>query len=197
MKKTITILAFLFAFATSLYCQQDTATYLQDSKSELKKEWPNNRTINHVFQGHSVPVGYFRTADVRTFDYYAFWVLKQLKEEYPTAVINVIVTSINGENSVQGERRFKKDVLPHRPDVLFIDIALNDKTIGKAWGKMIRKALKLHIKIILLTPSPSLNTKKYKIGLADSFAAFQKIPKEDLEKYMAQFNHTIKKDMNS
>jgi lysophospholipase L1-like esterase len=167
MKKifSITLFFLLTGFLHSM-AQADSATYLQDIKKELIKQWPQNRTINLVFHGHSVPTGYFRTPNVRTLDAYPHQVLKQLKALYPYAVINCITTSIGGENSVAGEKRFKNDVLTHHPDVLFIDYALNDRYIVKndsvaslhksyvAMEKMVKAALKKGIRVILLTPSP-------------------------------------------
>jgi acyl-CoA thioesterase I len=198
----------------------DTETYLSPVKAELVKKWPQNRTINLVFHGHSVPSGYFRTPEVRTLEAYPFLVLEGLKKQYPTAVINSITTSIGAENSEQGQKRFKRDVLTHNPDVLFIDYALNDRSIGlersrEAMEKMIKKALKKNIKIILLTPSPDIAVdilkpdnlleqhsrqliklaEKYKIGLVDSQGAFKSLVQsgEDLKSYMAQSNHPDKK----
>src|SRR5690348_9628508 len=114
MKKMYSVtLFFLLIGSLHSMAQADSATYLQDLKKELVKQWPQNRTINLVFHGHSVPTGYFRTPDVRTLDAYPHQVLKQLKALYPYAVINCITTSIGGENSVAGEKRFKKDVLTH------------------------------------------------------------------------------------
>jgi hypothetical protein len=194
--------------------------YLQDCKIELKKEWPNNRTINLVFHGHSVPAGYFKTPVVNTFESYPFQLLKELKELYPYAVINIIITSIGGENSISGEKRFESDVLVHKPDVLFIDYALNDRSIGlikseKAWSRMIEKATEGNIKVILLTPSPDqrinmLNSnndlerhsfqikmlaKKYGVGLVDSYERFkQKLNLGDsISNYMSQVNHPNEK----
>jgi hypothetical protein len=75
----------LLAFLTLSYQKNDKdrladpIDYLSDIKAELKKEWPNNRTINLVFHGHSVPAGYFKTPAVNTFDSYPFQVLKILK----------------------------------------------------------------------------------------------------------------------
>ncbi|ANH83899.1 lipase [Niabella ginsenosidivorans] len=219
MKKRIARLLLLFFalhMAAAGIAQADPQTYLDDIKTELKKKWPANRTINLVFHGHSVPSGYFQTPAVHTLEAYPHQVLQQLKEQYPDAVINVITTSIGGENSVQGQKRFKKEVLPHRPDVLFIDYALNDRAIGPeasriAMEKMIRRALKKKIKIILLTPSPDLTVDilkpgnildqfrrqliqlaaKYKIGLADSYDAFYEQARsgKQLRDYMAQSNH--------
>src|SRR5690606_5862244 len=108
----------------------DESGYLQEIKMELEKKWPDNRTINLVFHGHSVPAGYFKTPVVNTLDAYPFQVLKGIKEHYPHAVINIINTSIGGENSISGAERFETGVLIHRPDVLFLDYALNDTGIG-------------------------------------------------------------------
>jgi lysophospholipase L1-like esterase len=193
-----------------------TYDYLQPIKEELQKKWPNNRTINLVFHGHSVPSGYFRTPEVRTLDAYPYLVLQELKKKYPYAVINVITTSIGGENSAQGEKRFKSDVLIHKPDVLFIDYALNDRKLGlaesrKHMEKMIKEALKKKIKVILLTPSADVTVNllqpgneleqfatqlkelaaAYHIGLADSYSQFKQLleEKKDLSAYMAQSNH--------
>lgn len=198
----------------------DPDNYLTDIKTELKKEWPKNRTINLVFHGHSVPAGYFKTPVVNTFDSYPMQVLKIVKEKYPFAVINIINTSIGGENSISGEKRFDSTVLNHHPDVLFIDYALNDRSAGldkaaKAWGTMIEKALKRNIKVILLTPSPDQRVdilspdnelekhalqikalaKKYDVGLIDSYEEFRNkvISGEPITNYMSQVNHPNQK----
>lgn len=195
------------------------ATYLNDLKIELQKEWPKNRTINVVFHGHSVPAGYFKTPVVNTLSAYPNLVLEELKSNYPYAVVNVIITSIGGENSVSGAKRFDNEVLNYQPDVLFIDYALNDRGVGleksyKAWDEMIKKAKKEKIKIILLTPSPDQRVdyadannelKKYsdqiirlanenQVGLVDSYKAFEFLytNKNELKKYMSQVNHPNK-----
>ncbi len=208
------LLCFLF-FAPLLRAQQQE-DYLQEVKAEMKKTWPHNRAINLVFHGHSVPAGYFRTPVVNTLNAYPYLVLRSLKALYPDAVINVIVTAIGGENSVQGANRFRKTVLNHQPDVLFIDYALNDRSIGleaskAATEKMIREALKKGIKVILLTPSPDIGTewqqsgnplrllseqiialsKQYHTGLVDSYDIFSR--QQDVRPLMAQSNHPNEK----
>ncbi|MDB4918573.1 GDSL-type esterase/lipase family protein, partial [Mucilaginibacter sp.] len=140
------------------YISNEDTSYLSVIIKELQKKWPANRNVNLVFHGHSVPSGYFRTPNVNTFESYPFLLLRKLNEKYPYAVINIIKTCIGGENSEQGAKRFKKDVLNYKPDVIFIDYALNDRYIGlsrakTAWEKMIKKALKSKIKIVLLTPT--------------------------------------------
>lgn len=195
------------------------STYLSPVKKELTAAWPKNRTINLVFHGHSVPAGYWHNSEVHTLESYPHLLLGKLKEKFPHAVINVIVTAIGGENSVKGQERFEKEVLVHRPDVLFIDYALNDRSAGlekakEAWEKMIQAALAQNVKVILITPSPDQRVDilapgnplqlhadqikrlalTYKVGLADPFTKFQKIAKEEgsLERYMSHVNHPNK-----
>ena len=194
--------------------------YLQSIKSELIKEWPKNRAINLVFHGHSVPSGYFKTPDVKPFQSYPLLLLKELKKIYPFAVINIILTCIGGENSEQGAKRFKKQVLNHRPDVLFIDYALNDTGIGavasrKSWDYMIKTALKKNIKVILLTATPDQRvdllsketdlqkictqvvdlSKEYQTGLVDNYTGFKNLfsSGEKITDYMSQVNHPNEK----
>lgn len=218
---------FIILFATlcffDLYAQNkiaDPQYYLADIKNELKKEWPGNRTINLVFHGHSVPAGFFKTPVVNTLSAYPYLLLEKLKVKYPYAVINIINTSIGGENSQSGEKRFDSEVLSHRPDVLFIDYALNDRGLGlekskEYWSKMIQRAMEKKIKIILLTPSPDQRVNilesdnileqhthqieqlaiDYGLGLVDSYSLFKAevIGGESISTYMSQVNHPNKK----
>jgi lysophospholipase L1-like esterase len=115
-----------------------------------------NRTITIVCHGHSVPAGYFKTPVVDTFNAYPHLLHLALKKRFPHAVINVIVTAIGGENSEQGSARFEKDVLCHKPDLITIDYALNDRRIGlekarQAWTSMIEQAKAKNVKVLLLT----------------------------------------------
>lgn len=205
-----------FLLPGRVLAQADPVDYLSDIKNVLAKEWPGNRTINLVFHGHSVPAGYFKTPVVNTLDSYPYLLLAELKKQYPFAVINVINTAIGGENSESGEKRFETEVLIHKPDVLFIDYALNDRGLGLerskiAWESMIESALKRNIKVILLTPSPDQTVnilepgnlleqhamqirelaKRYHIGIADSYDAFRRIAVsgKPLADWMSQVNH--------
>ncbi len=125
---------------------------------ELTKQWPANRTINVVFHGHSVPAGYHQTPEVKPFESYPFMVYQGLNARFPTAVVNTIVTAIGGEHSAQGAARFRRDVLSHRPDLLFIDYAINDTNLSpdemeRAWRDMITTARKNHVVVVLVMPT--------------------------------------------
>jgi hypothetical protein len=115
-------------------------------------------------------------------------------------VVNVIVTAIGGENSAQGADRFAAEVLCHRPDLVTVDYALNDRGLGlqqaeNAWKKMIDLAAERAIPVILLTPTLDQLTQRtgdpaytrdlvaharqvvrladeHNLGLADSYNAF-------------------------
>ena len=175
----------------------DKDDYLEDIGQELSKQWPDNRTVTIVCHGHSVPAGYFNTPVVRPFESYPHLLHKALKERYPDAVINVTVTAIGGEHSVDGAKRFRRDVLGCQPDVILIDYGLNDRSVGlddaeKAWSSMIDRAMDEDVKVLLLTPTPDIHhvpddttedlnhhadqirflASKYNVGLVDSLSAF-------------------------
>lgn len=191
--------------------------YLDPLLDEMARQWPNNRTINIVCHGHSVPAGYFATPYVDSFSAYPHLLHRLIKERFPFAVVNVIVTAIGGETAVRGAARFEQDVLSHHPDLIIIDYSLNDRRDGlaaarTAWECMIRSALMRDIKVILCTPTwdnsyyeqderwrelaehaeqvRSLAT-QYNIGLADSFAAWQKRIEapSDLSRLLSHVNH--------
>jgi lysophospholipase L1-like esterase len=216
MKNLLFIPVLFFTIWTQAQTIADPSNYLTDIKLEMQKEWPKNRTINIVFHGHSVPAGYFKTPQVNTMGAYPNLFLKKLKTIYPLAVVNVIVTAIGGENSVQGAERFERDVLIHKPDLILIDYSLNDRVVGlekayMAWNQMIKSAKDRGVKVILLTPSPDQNVNyadpanelrkhadqvrklaaENQVGLVDSYLAFEFLypNKEQLSKYMSQVNH--------
>jgi len=177
----------------------DRHRYLAEIGKLCRVDWPENRTVNIVCHGHSVPSGYFKTPDVRSLDAYPHLLRVGLAERYPHAVINVIVTAIGGEMSESGAKRFEKDVIALRPDVVTIDYGLNDQRLGLeqsrvAWVAMIKAALAIQAKVILLTPTINLEAKlddpndplnqhaeqirqlaqEYQVGLVDSLAAFRR-----------------------
>lgn len=217
MKRNILTTISLLVLLVSTAQVADKTTYLATFVAELYKQWPNNKTQNLVFHGHSVPTGYYTAAiGVRTFDSYPFYTFKSLKEQYNFAVLNCIITSKGGENAKNGAIRFESDVLNHKPDILFIDYSLNDRALGLeeariAWVSMIEAALQRKIKVILCTPTPDTRedilsddaplkahadqvrslAAIYQVGLVDSYEKFKEIARsgENLSKYMSQNNH--------
>jgi len=194
------------------------SAYLADLIAVMNAHWPDNLTVNIVCHGHSVPAGYFATPMVDTFNAYPHLLHAGLKNRFPFAVVNVIVTAIGGENSESGAARFTEQVLCHRPDVLTIDYGLNDRGIGlekaeTTWRSMIEAALKRGVRLILLTPTPDATQRpdvpaetreelqghaglirrlasEYGTGLADSLAAFEDYTRAgDLSDLLSWSNH--------
>lgn len=148
------LLALIFAGLSPLVSAQALAPL----HAELLKKWPGNRTVNIVFHGHSVPSGYHKTPDVRPFESYPHLFHVGLKGKFPHAVLNVIVTAIGGEASPAGAARFSRDVLPHRPDLVLIDYAHNDRRVPEeqveaSWLSMIRAAKEAGVPVVLITPT--------------------------------------------
>ena len=194
----------------------DPETYLNAFCQAARTAWPKNRTLTLVFHGDSVPAGYAKTPEVHPFDAYPHLLRIALNQRYPHAVLNVTTTAIGGEASDAGAARFERDVLPLRPDVVFIDYALNDPRIGLdrariAWQSMIDQSKRAGIPVILLTPTADLAAKlsneddplnriaamiralaaENHVGLVDSLAAFKSATASGvpLESLMAQRNH--------
>jgi len=145
----------------------DPKTYLKEVAGLCAVPWPRNRTVTIVCHGHSVPAGYFATPHVATFDAYPHLWHRAIKERFPNAVVNVVVTAIGGEHSESGAARFAADVLGLRPDVVTIDYALNDRRVGleparRAWAAMLDAAAAARTRsnvpprVLLLTPTPDV-----------------------------------------
>jgi lysophospholipase L1-like esterase len=210
----------VFAAETSQQQAADPKAYLAHVSDLFKKEWPANRTVNIVCHGHSVPAGYFRTPAVDSPNAYPHLLFMGLKERFPVAVINVIVTAIGGENSSGGAARFEKDVLACKPDVVTIDYGLNDRGLGLERTRtnlvsMIKKSQEQNVAVILLTPTADtgakvdnpndpLNqqaelirslSKEYRVALVDSLDLFQDAIKNGtkLDDLMSQGNHPNRK----
>ena len=183
---------------------------------QLQLKWPKNRTIRIVFHGHSVPAGYFKTPEIRRFDSYPLLFQQQLCQQFPTAAIDVSVTAIGGENSKQGASRFADDVLSIKPDLIFIDYSLNDRSLPLEevrlyWEVMIVEATQNGIPIVLLTPTPDSREDitnddsplqkhadqvkhlglSYKVPVVDSYGEFQRRVREgaDVNSFLSQTNH--------
>jgi lysophospholipase L1-like esterase len=223
MKSKFKSILTLFSILTCwLICFESSAQvassehYLAPVISMLETKWPKNRAVNIVFHGHSVPSGYFKTPAVDSLHAYPNLLRVALAEKYTNAVINVIVTAIGGEASNKGAARFAADVLTHKPDVVFIDYALNDRGLDLAcartnWIAMIKAAQAAGAKVILLTPTPDQSAKlddpndplnqhaeqirklaaEFHVGLVDSLAAFKAELARGtaLANLMSQVNH--------
>jgi len=190
-------------------------TYLADLSNKLNKRHPHNPIVNIICIGNSVPAGYAKTPLIDPFSAYPHLLHRGLKQRYPYAILNVIVSARGGETSDRGFARFREDVLPLSPDLITIDYGLTDMWLGqnKSLKSIIEVAKESGIKVILLTPTTTTRedlhgivsqqaemirflAKEYKVGLSDSYAVFQQYVQEGgkLEDLLAnKINHPNRK----
>ena len=136
----------------------DKQTYLYHLTESLRKQWPDYRPHTIVCHGHSVVTGAYAKSVVRPFDAYPHLWHRLLNEKFPTALINVFVSALGGEHAAAGAERFERDVMSHRPDLVTIDYALNDRGDGLekargAWCRMLDICAAAGVPVILLTPT--------------------------------------------
>lgn len=118
---------------------------------------------------------------------------------------------IGGENSEQVAKRFTDDVPAMKPDLLFINYALNNRGVSieiaeKSWRLMVEQAIAVNVKIVLLTPTPDLKENildenaplvkyvemikklgtEYEIPVVDVYSQFKELKSTgiDISKYM-------------
>ena len=197
----------------------DQNKYLEEEVYGLQKIWPDNTTFTIACHGHSIPCGYMEANVTRPFDAYPHLFYRRLSERFPHSVINMIVTATGGENSVSGAKRFQRDVLSHRPDLVTIDYGRNDMFLTEtemrdSWTRMIEEAQRAEVKIILITPAADSGeqyyepdkrklsdsamadiicnlAEKYGTGLADTHAVFERLFQSGHQRseYAASVNH--------
>ncbi|MGQ5244017.1 SGNH/GDSL hydrolase family protein [Xanthomonas arboricola pv. corylina] len=213
MKITCALLLIALAAASGTSGAANSGSCLGAVQADLLKKWPENKTMNIVAFGHSVPAGYFATPAVHTREAYPRLVADGLAARYPTAVVNVITSAVGGENSVAGLARFKTEALGHLPRVVTIDYGLNDRglTVEESRSnltQMIRQAKQATACVVLITPTIDLAGdaptsksslleqvemiralgKAEDVSVADAFEAF-KLYRGDSKDLMAQSNH--------
>lgn len=112
-------------------------------KLELKnKDIYNAKPVTIAFLGDSITQGcfecYFDDSGVQTvFDAksaYPTRVKEILNLLYPSAQINIINGGISGDNAINGNKRFERDVAPYSPDLVIVSFGLNDACGGE--GKL-------------------------------------------------------------
>ena len=108
------------------------------------------KPVTIAFLGDSITQGcfecYFDENGVQTvFDAkcaYPTRVKEILNSLYPSAQINIINSGISGDNAVNGNNRFERDIAPFNPDMVVVSFGLNDAGKGKEKVEQYITALK-------------------------------------------------------
>ncbi len=96
------------------------------------------KPVTIAFLGDSVTQGcfecYFDEKGIQTvFDSkraYPTRVKEILNFLYPSAQINIVNSGISGDNAVNGDKRFERDITPYHPDLVVVAFGLNDACQG-------------------------------------------------------------------
>ncbi|MBE7100872.1 MAG: SGNH/GDSL hydrolase family protein [Clostridiales bacterium] len=110
-------------------------------KKIKEKSWDiyGAKPVTIAFIGDSVTQGcfecYFDEKAVQTvFDVkssYPTRVKEILNLLYPSAQINIVNSGISGDNAVNGNLRFERDITPFNPDLVVVSFGLNDSCGGR------------------------------------------------------------------
>ncbi len=114
--------------------QEEAMTYLSNTYYKLTQE----KKLSVAFIGGSVTDGYGST-DQGTKSW-AYLLTKRLKADYPDAKISSTKLSIGGTGSYLSNFRYEREIFPSKPDLLFIEFAVNDKYDGMGYDKVVRSA---------------------------------------------------------
>lgn len=105
--------------------QENKILYLKEMKAlktieKLKKGGP----VTIVALGDSLTQGYLVGKGFPEF------LSEMIREEYSSPVLNIVNRGISGDTAMGGLNRLQDEVFIHRPDLIFIEFALNDAYIG-------------------------------------------------------------------
>lgn len=118
--------------------------------SKKNKDIYGAKPVTIAFLGDSITQGcfecYFDEQGVQTvFDSkssYPTRVKEILNILFPSAQINVINSGISGDNAINGNDRFERDIVPFNPDLVVVSFGLNDSCQGKGRIGQYAEALK-------------------------------------------------------
>ena len=109
----------------NLAAEKLNAVKLKVPAAELKARGGLPNFFRKAEAGEPVRVAYFGGSIAahngwrpQTFDY--------LKKKYPAAKLNMLNASLGGTGSIFGVFRADKDLLPFKPDLVFVEFAVND-----------------------------------------------------------------------
>ena len=102
--------------------------------------------MNVVFIGGSITYGTGATANEKC---YASLVGNYLKKANPDKKVNIFNAGLPGTGSDLGLFRLKRDVLSHKPDMVFVEFAINDKDRGRNDPQSVIKSMEGIVRLLL------------------------------------------------
>jgi hypothetical protein len=165
---------------------QNPARGLEQPRRDLGGFFDKLRTTKAVtvaWLGGSTAAG-LGASEIEKTSYRAL-VSQWLRARYPQTKIIELNATVAGTGSVYGSMRVRRDVIAHKPDLVFIDFAFEDSEERES---DVKKAIEGTVRQLLLVPQPPeivfLNAAKATRGPApdrfETIAAYYRLPSIDL-----------------
>lgn len=145
---------------------------IMERMSARAKDTGGNRPILIVCLGDSVTHGCFELPEISTqllesscrpWEGFPMKLQRKLTELYPLAAPTVLNAGVGGDNADQMSKRLDRDVLAFQPDLVVLEVGLNDcpgyqsetdvARFGEQTGKIMDRILASGAEMILLTPN--------------------------------------------
>lgn len=126
LKPRIFIVSLLAAISGALVSEAASKSSQFPQLAKVRQAMLNGAQVKVAYLGGSITWGATATDPLKTS--WRALVTSELEARYPKAHIQAIDASIGGQPSRLGVFRMDRDVLPYKPDLCFIEFAVND------WG---------------------------------------------------------------
>ncbi|MCQ6562298.1 SGNH/GDSL hydrolase family protein [Paenibacillus mendelii] len=119
------------------------------------------RAVTYVAMGDSVTQGCMQAGVVEYENVYHQFLRRAIERRYPETVVNVINSGVSGDAAEASRRRWERDVLMYKPDLLTICFGHNDAHGGRDGLKPFVRALadlmdrvadETEAEVLLMTP---------------------------------------------
>lgn len=151
-RKSLTLLLLICLFITAWTIpadSQSTQSLPQRNLAAFFNKLRAGKTVTVAYMGSSITSGIGASDPERT-----AWrplVTKWLRDRYPQATINALNAAVSGTGSAYGAMRARRDVIAHKPDLVFIEFAVSDWHESE---KSARESIEGIIRQLLIQPQP-------------------------------------------
>jgi lysophospholipase L1-like esterase len=114
----------LLSLTVGCFCSEATASILTNTFAKFDENAKKGAQLSVVFFGGSLTWGAQATDPTRTS--YRALISARLQKTYPAAHFEFWDASIGGVGSQLGAFRLERDVLAHKPDLVFLEFTIND-----------------------------------------------------------------------
>jgi len=142
------------------------------------------KPVTVAYLGGSITAGAAATDPAKTS--YRALVTEWLRQQHPRATVTQINAAVGGTGSPYGALRTRRDVIAHKPDLVFVEFAVNDAGEEE---EAVRRSVEGILRQLLLMPQPpeivmlyATNGKRQaRVDWHEPLAAHYQVPAVDLQ----------------